>query len=121
MKKRPFFSLLKKIGVLCSVLGFSSCTADKMTCEVPVTNDLMTNKMKGMSVVAAVSPITGTPIKNLNEIGVNWVAALPYAYYAANDPRIDTASVCPLPDCPHGPSAKYAVIELISKIKTRRR
>lgn len=117
MKNRFFFRLLKKIGFLCSIVGLSSCTSDKMPCEVPVTNGLMNNKMKGMSVVAAVCPIAGTPVKNLNEIGVNWIAALPYAYYTSNDPRIDTVSVCPLPDCPHGPSTKHAVIELIQKSK----
>jgi hypothetical protein len=117
MKKRLFFQLLKKIGCLCSILGLSSCTTDKLPCEVPVTTGLMTNKIRGMSVVAAASPIDGTPIKNLNEIGVNWVAALPYAYYVVNSPKIDTISVCPLDNCPHGPSTKYAVIELIEKSK----
>jgi len=117
MKNNPLFRFLKKLGYLCSILGLSSCTADKLPCEVPVTEGLMRDKMRGMSVVAAASPIGGTPIKNLNNIGVNWVAALPYAYYVVNNPRIDSVSVCPLPDCPHGPSTKYAVLELIQKSK----
>jgi hypothetical protein len=117
MKNTFIFQLLKKVGVICSIFGLSSCTSDKIPCEVPITADLMTNKMRGMSVVAAESPIAGTPIKNLKDIGVNWVAALPYAYYMVNDPRIDSVSVCPLSNCPHGPSTKYAVIETIQKSK----
>jgi hypothetical protein len=117
MKNNSLFRLLKKVGFLCSIFGLSSCTSDKTPCEVPVKSGLMTNKMRGMSVVAAVSPIIGTPVKDVSAIGVNWVAALPYAYYVVNDPRIDTISVCPLPDCPHGPSTKYAIIELIQKSK----
>jgi hypothetical protein len=117
MKNNSLFHLLKKIGILCSILGFSSCTPDKPACEAPLTKGLMTNKMRGMSVVAAVSPIAGTPVQNLQEIGVNWIAALPYSFYEANNPNIDSVSVCPLPNCPHGPSAKYAVIELIQKSK----
>ena len=77
----------------------------------------MATKMRGMSIVAAATPIAGTPVKNLKDIGVNWVAALPYAYYVSNDPEIDTVSVCPLDNCPHGPSSKYAVIEIIQKSK----
>ncbi|CAA6817639.1 MAG: Unknown protein [uncultured Aureispira sp.] len=117
MKKNSLFHFLKKISVLCSIFGLSSCTADKIPCEVPVKNGLMTNKVRGMSVVAAESPIAGTPVKNLHDIGVNWVAALPYSYYVINNPRIDTISVCPLPDCPHGPDSKHAVMELIQRSK----
>jgi hypothetical protein len=117
MKNRFLFRLLKKIGILCSIFGLSSCTADKIPCEVPVTTGLMANKMRGMSVVAAATPIAGTPVRNLKDMGVNWVAALPYAYYVSNEPGIDTVSVCPLDNCPHGPSSKYAVIEIIQKAK----
>lgn len=119
MKKTLVFQFLKKMSILFSIFGLSSCTADKLPCEVPVTKGLMTDKIRGMSVVAAESPIDGTPIKNLNSIGVNWVAAMPYAYYEVNNPRIDSVSVCPLPDCPHGPSYKQAVIELIQRSKQR--
>lgn len=118
MKNHFLFRLLKKIGLLCSIFGLSSCTADKMPCEVPVANGLMSNKLRGMSVVAATSPINGTPVKKLKDIGVNWVAALPYAYYVVNNPKIDSVSVCPLLDCPHGPSTKHAVMELIRQSKS---
>lgn len=117
MRNHFLLRTLKKLGVLLSLFGLSSCTTDKLPCEVQLRSGLMTNKIKGMSIVAAANPIDGTPVENLSAIGVNWTAVLPYAYYVANNPTIDSVSVCPLPGCPHGPTTRAAVVELIQKSK----
>lgn len=109
---RNFFS---QLGLLLSCLGITSCAVtEDPSCDIlEPTPNLMVNKIKGMSLVAAKSPIDGTPVQNLGKIGVDWIAALPYGYYQSGNPAIDSISNCPLPYCPHGPASKYAVMEAI--------
>lgn len=112
---KKFAKLIGQLTLLYSILGIYSCAPDQASCEFHPTPKLMTNKMKGMSLVAAKSPIQGTPVQKLKNIGVDWIATLPYGYYKSGDPYIDSISCCPLPNCPHGPSTKYAVKEVIQK------
>ncbi|BDS11041.1 glycoside hydrolase family 113 [Aureispira anguillae] len=111
--QKIIIKLLRPLGILFAIIGFSGCATDQLPCELVPKGDLMNQKIKGMSVVAAQSPIQGAPIKQLQSLGVDWIATLPYGYYASGDPKIDSVSCCPLPTCPHGPSTKAAVIEVI--------
>jgi hypothetical protein len=105
------------LALLLSFLGLSSCRQDQLElpCNDEIEQGLLTDHIRGMSLVTAQSPIQGTPLQELNALGVNSVALMPYSYYTPGNPSIDEVSVCPDPDCPHGPSIRGAVLEALQK------
>ena len=108
------------LAFLLSFLGFSSCQVEDFSapCDNNIPSGLLTSHVRGMSLVAAQSPIQDNPIQQLKTLGVNSVALLPYYYYTPGDPTIDEISRCPDPNCPHGPSTRAAVLEALQRAQT---
>lgn len=102
-----------------SLLGFSSCRTDHSptSCDATIRSGLLKQHIRGMSLVAARSPIQGTPVKTLKNMGMNSIALMPYSYYTPGNPTIDQISRCPDSTCPHGPSIRGAVLEALQKAK----
>ncbi len=107
------------VALFLSFLGLSSCRSDKLTlpCDATIPNGLLAQHIRGMGLVAAQSPIQGTPIQDLKALGMNSVALMPYCYYTPGDPSIDEISRCTDPTCPHGPSIRAAVLEALQQAK----
>lgn len=69
-----------------------------------------TTKIKGMTVVAAQSPIRDRPIYSLKKLGVNSIALLPYGFYKSGHPEIYFESFCTVPNCPLEPIPKMLLL-----------
>lgn len=104
-----------------SLLGLSSCQVDDFSppCDASIPSGLLEQHIRGMSIVAAQSPIQGTPMQKLQTLGVNSVALLPYCYYTPGNPTIDEVSRCTDPHCPHGASVRAAVLEGLQRAKAQ--
>ncbi|MGH1337941.1 MAG: glycoside hydrolase family 113 [Aureispira sp.] len=115
LKKRPTW-----LAFLLSFLGISSCQVDDFSipCDATIPSGLLEQHIRGMSVVAAQSPIQGAPMQKLHQLGVNSVSLMPYCYYTPGDPTIDETSRCVDPMCPHGPSVRAAVLEGLQRAKS---
>lgn len=113
-KKRPTWWAL-----LLSFLGLSSCQVEDFSppCNETIPNGLLTTHIRGMGLVAAQSPIQGTPVQDLKALGMNSIALMPYCYYTPGNPSIDEISRCVDPTCPHGPSIRAAVLEALQRAK----
>lgn len=74
-------------------------------------------KLKGMTVIAAQSPVSSHAMENLHNIGVNAIAVLPYGFYKKGSPKIYSESFCFVSHCPFGSHTQDAIIELIKQAK----
>lgn len=63
-----------------------------LKCNSPVQSGLLKGKVKGMSFVAPPNRFPKDPMIALDELGVDWIAVLPYAYFGKNQPTIRTFS-----------------------------
>lgn len=61
-------------------------------CASPIQSGLLEQKMKGMSFVAPPNPFPEDPVLPLANLGVDWIAVLPYAYFKKNAPTIHSFS-----------------------------
>ena len=117
---RPFKQRPTWLALLLSFLGWSSCQVEEpsLSCDETLPTGLLTQHIRGMSLVAAQSPIQGNPLQELQQLGVNSVALLPYCFYTPGDPTIDEISRCTDPSCPHGPSIRGAVLEALQRAQS---
>ena len=64
----------------------------KTVCAAPVQSGLLSDKIKGMSFVAAPNPFSKDPMLSLHDVGVDYIAVIPYAYFKKNEPSIKSFS-----------------------------
>lgn len=64
----------------------------KTACESPVKSGMLKDKMKGMSFVAPPNPFPEDPMVSLDDLGVDCIAVLPYAYFKKNESAIHSFS-----------------------------
>lgn len=57
-------------------------------CTAALQQGISKNKINGISLVAPPRPYGGDPTADIQAVGANWVALLPYAYYRKNQPEI---------------------------------
>lgn len=60
---------------------FSSCTEQKETCETTIQEGLLHGKMCGMSLTAPPNPFVEDPMAEMNTLGIDWVALLPFGFF----------------------------------------
>lgn len=75
-----------------STEGAEKQLEQKMNCQTPIQSGLLKDKIKGMSLVAPPNPFPSNPIIELQQLGTDWVAILPYAYFGKNQPFIQSFS-----------------------------
>lgn len=66
----------------------STSSNKALPCVDTLTVGLLSNKLKGVSLVAPPNPFSKDPIASIQQLGGNWVAVLPYAYFKKNQPQI---------------------------------
>ncbi|CAA6817633.1 MAG: FIG00930477: hypothetical protein [uncultured Aureispira sp.] len=64
----------------------------KTVCAAPIQSGLLSNKIKGISLVAPPNPFSNEPMLPLNELGVDYIAVIPYGYFKKNDSSIKSFS-----------------------------
>lgn len=64
----------------------------KVVCNESVKSGLLRDKMKGMSFVAPPNPFPKDPMESLQDLGADYIAVIPYAYFKKNEPTIQSFS-----------------------------
>jgi len=113
----PFFENKHHLLFLIISCCWLSCQKAPPPCVPASPYQISANKFKGMTVLATQSPINGTPLNDLQQLGVNSVAVTPYAFYTTGQATLDTLSTCTDPHCVMNNNTKAANIELITQAK----
>lgn len=58
------------------------------TCEAPVQKGLLKAKVCGMSLTAPRNPFVQDPMEEMNALGINWVALLPFGFFDQSNATI---------------------------------
>lgn len=97
-----FLGRIIGLGLLVSIFG--ACSPKSKNPQLPITKNvpsqkewpcsdsihvgLLYNKINGVSLVAPPNPFQTDPIAPIQQLGGNWVAVLPYAYFKKDQPQI---------------------------------
>lgn len=74
-------------GILFLIITFSSCEAAD-TCETAIQSGLLEDKICGMSLTAPRAPFVQDPMVEMNALGIDWVALLPFGFFDQEDASI---------------------------------
>jgi len=79
------------VTVISMGVSFSGCKKNVLPSgQSPLESSCLQDKMCGMSLVAPKDPFQTNPMEPLCNIGVQWVACLPYAFFHKNKPTVHT-------------------------------